>query len=230
MKIKFGGVVLVLLAVLFVSGCSNNVEISETNAISIAPEIKSSGLDDSSTSKSGSDEILASNSLKQILLSADVIDDEGIQNISSALPCEYSAYEEKTDPKLVYIERNPGMRTEQYFGPNPDRLVIDMNALSPMAIIDLAEKEFAGKYIRYHCVFTGKEKESLDEISRVLSKDVEVTTGGLGFKLSLYLTKDEIDNLCNAEIGNVVMDFELVDENRFMVNYPEEYKIMLGNK
>ena len=170
------------------------------------------------------------------LLSSSSVDDEDDVNISSAL--HYSAYRSKTDANLVYIERNCTFRTEIDFGFNPDRFVIDMNGPSPLEIIDLAEEEFKGMTIRYHCEFESLSQEAREALADALSvqltdspetspyrdaPDHEITL----YRESLYLTKQEIDVAREADIGNIRMDIGLLDMSRLIKNFPDVYNSFL---
>ena len=101
---------------------------------------------------------------------------------------------------------------------------------TPLKIISLAEEEFKGKEIRYHCEFVSYSKEPFDEIRRLLSMpkgELDCQENGAGlFVASLYLNSKAINTICDSNIANLVMDIGYLDVNRLMKNFPKEYHML----
>lgn len=161
----------------------------------------------------------SSKSLKLEALAANAVNDEKEVNVSKANA--YCAFESASRSNLLYVERNHWIRSEMYVSVNPNHFIIDINSVSPLEIIELAEEEFPGKEIYYHCLFKSPSEAAFNKLSEVLSFTVPVTENELStlkYQSSLYLTKHDIELIQEKDIGNLLMDFDYVDDERYKKN------------
>lgn len=227
---KCAFILILSVAVLFISCGSYDVSVQQIKSTSIAESDMSNNIKDSMEPNNRIETVQDKHARGIIKLSdvsfvSSVIDDKKKENIS--LSEVYRAFESIINNDLIYIEDGEGYE-ETCAVPQLDGtriLLVEDGRNNLPWVIDETEKAFPGKTLKYHVTFDSVyegdyhvdnygfvkqeelvsfRNESMMKICEMFSCDIQYKTtdfGELVCSPEVYLTKAEMEEICNSGIG-----------------------------